>query len=51
VALNHVFKVLKTLVNLSWKIKGSSSLIITQVSSAKRIREEILFNARGSSLI
>jgi hypothetical protein len=46
-ALNHVFEILKTLVNLFWKIKGSSSLIITLESSAKRIGEETLFNTRG----
>jgi hypothetical protein len=44
-ALNSVFKILKTLVNLSWKIKGLISL--TLVSSAKRIGEEILFNTRA----
>jgi hypothetical protein len=35
--LNHIFRILKTSFNLLRKIKGSDSLTITLVSSAKRI--------------
>jgi hypothetical protein len=50
-ALNHVFNLFRTSVKVSTKTKGSGLHMITLVSSAKRVSEEILFNTGGSSLI
>jgi hypothetical protein len=50
-ALNHVFNLFRTSVKVLKKTKGSGLHIITLVSSAKRIGEEILFNAGGRSLL
>jgi hypothetical protein len=49
--LNHNFDLLKTLVTLFKNNKGSGFDMITLVSSAKRIGEEILFSTRGKSLM
>jgi hypothetical protein len=50
-ALNYNFNLLRTSVTLCRKTRGSGLYMITLVSSAKRIGEEILFNVRGKSLI
>jgi hypothetical protein len=47
--LNYNFNVLRTSVTLFKNNRGSGFDIITLVSSAKRIGEEILFNSRGKS--
>jgi hypothetical protein len=49
--LNHTFNLLRNSVTLFKNNKGSGFDIITLVSSAKRIGEEILFNTRGKSLM
>jgi hypothetical protein len=48
--LNHVFYFLRTSSNLSRKTKGSGLLMIMLVSH-KKSREEIVFSARGRSLM
>jgi hypothetical protein len=50
-ALNHNFNILRTSVTLCRKTRESGLHMITLVSSAKRIGEEILFNTRDKSLI
>jgi hypothetical protein len=49
--LNHNFNLLRTSVTLFKNNRGLGFDIITLVSSAKRIREEILFNTRAKSLM
>jgi hypothetical protein len=49
--LNYNFNLLRTSVTLFKYNRGLGFHIITLVSSAKRIREEILFNTRGKSLM
>jgi hypothetical protein len=48
-ALNNNFNLLRTSVTIFKNNKGSGFDIITLVSSAKRIGEEILFHTRGKS--
>jgi hypothetical protein len=50
-ALDHNFDLLRTSVTLFKNNRGSRFDIITLVSSARRIGEEILFNTRGKSLM
>jgi hypothetical protein len=47
----HKFNLLKTSVTLCKKARGSGLDMITLVSSAKRMGEEILFNTSDRSLI
>jgi hypothetical protein len=49
--LNHNFNLLRTLVTLLKNNIGSGFDVIRLVSSAKKIREEILVNTRGSVCI
>jgi hypothetical protein len=49
--LNHNFNLLRTSVTLFKNNRGLGFDIITLVSSAKRIGEEILFSTRGKSLM
>jgi hypothetical protein len=49
--LNHNFNLLRISVTLFKNNRGSGFDIITLVTSAKRIGEEILFNTRGKSLM
>jgi hypothetical protein len=49
--LNHNYNLLRTLVTLFKNNRGSGFDIITLVSSAKIIGEEILLSTRGKSLM
>jgi hypothetical protein len=49
--LNPNFNILRTSITLLKNNRGSGFDIITLMSSAKRIGEEIVFNTRGKSLM